>query len=1504
MINGKKINFKILTVLVLQLLTFVAIAQSPALINYQGMLRDNKGLPVINQSIVLRFEVLQGSDTGPVIYTDDQLSGVSTNSLGLFTTQIGKNTPIGQVNWEQGVSYFLQVSVDPTGGNNLQVLGKAQQLLSVPYALHAQSVPASYTNNVLSIGNKTFNITPTITATPATSITSSGLGTVTSVGTNTFDINIPAPTFSNTGQTIISGTYPNYVVNTPTIPASVVPTIAVTTTAAAASTVLSAGSSFSINVPAPSFSNAGQNIITGTYPNFVVNTPTVPASAVPTIAITNTVAATSTVVSSGNSFSINMPPPTFSNTGQTLITGAYPNFTVNTPTVTAAPTLTATGLATVSAGPNYTVGVPLLTYTPATGALGSGTNVVVVAPTLSLSGNTLSSGPGTNSVLLPTSHTIVGQGIAAVTPSTGSAFTVTVNQPTFAYSNATGSLTSGTSSANITPALTYSNSVITSGPSSNSISLGTGTNAVWGTLGNAGTSTVSNFIGTTDNTELNFRINNTRAGRIENASGSTYFGLGSGPTTNTTTYNSGFGQLTLNSITTGYGNTAMGTIAMPYLMTGIFNTALGGASQLGNISGNSNTSVGYQALRNNVSGNNNVVIGISALGTNTGTTGENTIIGANAFGTNASGNGNTALGNEAGLNTLGSSNVFLGYRAGYNETGSNKLYIANNNTVSPLIYGDFASGYVGINTNTVSEALTVNGNVRFSGALMPNNLPGTAGQFLQSAGPGAPPVWVSSASGWGLTGNAGTSTLTNFIGTTDNVALTFKVFNTKSGMIDQILNNAYYGFQSGFSTSTASLNAGFGQEALKSITTANRNSAFGYQALKNSNGGSNTGIGASALTTNTSGTDNTALGKDAMYLNSTGSFNVGVGSGVMLNHTSGDNNVALGRDVLNGNTSGANNVAVGSLAGYANVSGSGNVFIGYNAGYNETGSNKFILANTSTTTSPLLYGNFATNNLGIGTTSANAPLQFNQTISGRKIVLWEGVNNDHQVYGFGLASNILRYQVDASVASHVFYSGINSSSSLELMRITGIGYVGIGTANPLAMLHVVNTNSVSDGISVDVNNVANGGNAAQIRHFGIGNAGYYEVNNTASNASAMYATSNSGAQYAVRAINTNAALGAYAALIDGGLVTKGKNALNTAYSLRAQNNSSSDLLVVRNDGYVGIGTNAPGTNLHVNSSNNFSQARFTHTASASFGLVLGTDNLSSGLLNYDNTPLYFGTNGANRMSVSNTGNVNIGNFIASQKLNVDGNISLDDAAGSTSPARIIGFPVASTGNHGLLTLQAKSQVFSGTAFSGGNLLLAGGDYNVGSVNTSGSFGGNVTIQAGHNLWPHATGALILFQAGTTSNTERMRIDGATGMVGIGTTAPDQLLTVNGNASKPGGGSWATFSDRRLKKDIHSFNDGLKELLKIEPVWYTYNGEASLPQDTFVGVIAQDLQSIAPYMVKETSRGIVGETNYLSVDNSAMTYMIINAIKEQQKLIEVLTRKIEDQKKEIDTLKKQ
>lgn len=60
--------------------------------------------------------------------------------------------------------------------------------------------------------------------------------------------------------------------------------------------------------------------------------------------------------------------------------------------------------------------------------------------------------------------------------------------------------------------------------------------------------------------------------------------------------------------------------------------------------------------------------------------------------------------------------------------------------VAGIIQNTFAQN-VGIGIATPTERLHVNGNVRFSGALMPNNLPGTTGQILISQGAGVAPIW-------------------------------------------------------------------------------------------------------------------------------------------------------------------------------------------------------------------------------------------------------------------------------------------------------------------------------------------------------------------------------------------------------------------------------------------------------------------------------------------------------------------------------------------------------------------------------------------------------------------------------------------------------------------------------------------------------------------------------------------------------------------------------------------
>ncbi len=103
--------------------------------------------------------------------------------------------------------------------------------------------------------------------------------------------------------------------------------------------------------------------------------------------------------------------------------------------------------------------------------------------------------------------------------------------------------------------------------------------------------------------------------------------------------------------------------------SGSFNTALGRNAMLETTTGYSNTAVGFEALDANLDGANNTAIGVAALGANT------------------SGGANTALGAGAGANiTTGSSNIIIGRNINApSATASNQLNIGN------LIYGDLAN---------------------------------------------------------------------------------------------------------------------------------------------------------------------------------------------------------------------------------------------------------------------------------------------------------------------------------------------------------------------------------------------------------------------------------------------------------------------------------------------------------------------------------------------------------------------------------------------------------------------------------------------------------------------------------------------------------------------------------------------------------------------------------------------------------------------------------------------
>ncbi len=109
---------------------------------------------------------------------------------------------------------------------------------------------------------------------------------------------------------------------------------------------------------------------------------------------------------------------------------------------------------------------------------------------------------------------------------------------------------------------------------------------------------------------------------------------------------------------------------------------------------------------------------------------------------------------------------------------------------------------------------------------------------------------------------------------------------------------------------------------------------------------------------------NTVLGTGAGAGLAVGAhYNTFIGRYAGFTMITGDNNTFVG-DYAGVNNTAARNAFFGSLAGNNNLTGSNNVFLGSEAGYYETGSNKLYI-DSSTTTTPLIYGEFNNDIVGI-----------------------------------------------------------------------------------------------------------------------------------------------------------------------------------------------------------------------------------------------------------------------------------------------------------------------------------------------------------------------------------------------------------------------------------------------------------------------------------------------------------------------------------------------------------
>jgi hypothetical protein len=353
-----------------------------------------------------------------------------------------------------------------------------------------------------------------------------------------------------------------------------------------------------------------------------------------------------------------------------------------------------------------------------------------------------------------------------------------------------------------------------------------------------------------------------------------------------------------------------------------------------NTTGGNNTANGQRALYNNSTGSNNTANGYQALYFNSGSS--NTALGYRTLYNNINGNNNTALGYNADV---------IGFSLSNATAIGNNAHVSQSNS---LVLGDTTNVNVGIGTGAPTKKLDIRGAVRI--------VDGTQGanKVLTSDANGNASWQTAASSGWGITGNSGTSASTNFIGTTDSVALNFRVNNAKAGTIDPKNMNTFIGIRTGLSMLSGARNVAFGQNAMYYQRSGSDNIAIGYNSLfgNGSNGFASSGA-------------NVAIGDFSLYNNDAGSFNVGVGRNSLFSNTFGSNNTSNGVGSLYLNVSGNYNSAFGNLSLLSNTTGYYNTSVGYSADVNSgTYSNTTVIGNAASGT--------ASNQVRLGNTSVSS----------------------------------------------------------------------------------------------------------------------------------------------------------------------------------------------------------------------------------------------------------------------------------------------------------------------------------------------------------------------------------------------------------------------------------------------------------------------------------------------------------------------------------------------------
>jgi hypothetical protein len=329
------------------------------------------------------------------------------------------------------------------------------------------------------------------------------------------------------------------------------------------------------------------------------------------------------------------------------------------------------------------------------------------------------------------------------------------------------------------------------------------------------------------------------------------------------------------------------------------------------------------------------------------------------------------------------------------------------------------------------------------------------------------------------------------------------------------------------------------------------------------------------------------------------------------------------------------------------------------------------------------------------------------------------------------------------------------------------------------------------------------------------------------------------------------------------------------------------LVINQGKGRVGVGTADPGGALHIVGTNQDANGDT---------LVLGPRNQSHLRLGYHGSYSWIQSHGSLPLAINPVAsNVGVGNTNPGRKLEVTGDI-VTRTSSATGPACIV--TVSPQGVGSLWTNNAYNPAATG---SGWMRAITMKDKRVGIG------------EEPNPLFPLSLGAalartkLAIYQAADGSSHYGMGVTAGHFYFNIGNPQARFVFLNSAQADArealviDGAGdlhfrNQIKVSDRNVKQDIRPFREGLEIVEHMSPVAYRYNGLADTvegPED--IGLIAQELQTIAPYLVSGTRRKLrqadAEETEVLSIKPMTIVYVLVNAVKDLSRQVQALQNQL-------------